>query len=93
MSPRYIVHQVDSTQKAIIEALEAAGWEVFTRMPCDMFCYKNGVWKALEAKPPKNKRNEPRLDKRQARQSAILARTATRVCVTPESALRAVGAI
>ncbi len=90
---RYTIHRKDSTHDAIRAALEAAGWQVFVRMPCDMFCYKNGVWRALEAKPPKDKAGNPRIRSTQARQSAFLALTATPVCVTPEAALMALGSI
>lgn len=85
--PRYTVHQKDSTQDAIVAALEDAGWQVFTRMPCDLFAYKSGVWKALECKPARNKKGEPKLRKEQAKQAKFLADTNTPVVVTPEQAL------
>lgn len=90
---RYVVHQKDSTQDAIVAALEAAGWQVFTHLPCDLLCFKAGIWRTLEAKPPKNKRNEPRLRSVQSRQAAFLAQTNTPVAVTPEQALRALGSV
>lgn len=90
MSHKYIVHRIDDTQKAIVAVLEATGWQVFTRLPCDLLLYRGGVWKTLECKTAKNKSNDPKLDKRQKKQAEFLAATNTPIAVTPQQALEAV---
>jgi hypothetical protein len=79
----------DANELQIVAALEAAGWRVYRELPVDLLCHKAGVWKLLEVKEPANKRNEPRLDKRQTEQAAFIALTNTPYVVTPEQALEA----
>lgn len=85
---RRFARKVDTTQAAIIEAVRAAGWQVFLiGEPCDLLCFKHGVWKTIECKTPRNKRGDPRLDKRQQKQAEFLAATSTPRVTTPEAAL------
>lgn len=84
--------KTDTSQQAIVAALRACGWLVFcVGEPCDLFAYKNGVWRALEVKTPRNKRGDPRLDKRQAEQAEFCRLTDTPYVTTPEGALQALG--
>lgn len=81
----------DTTQAAIVEAIRKAGWACYViGFPVDLLCYRDdrGV-RLLECKSPKNKRGEPRLDKRQGQQRAFVELTRTPYVTTPEEALRA----
>lgn len=79
----------DRNEQEIVNALEAVGWQVFRELPTDLLCYRAGVWKVLEVKPPANKRNEPRLDKRQTEQADFCTLTNTPYAVTPAQAIAA----
>lgn len=78
----------DSTRAEIVKAVRLAGWETWDiGYPCDLLCYRAGMWKTLECKPPKNKRNEPKLRKEQTKQASFCERTNTPYVVTAEQAL------
>lgn len=79
----------DLVEPAIVEALQAAGWQVWRELPCDLLCFKAGTWRTLEAKSPRNKRGDPKHDKRQAKQDAFLALTGTPRVTSAEQALAA----
>lgn len=84
--------KVDTTQAEIVEALRKAGWMVWIiEEPCDLLCYRNGVWKTVECKTPANKRGDPRLDKRQKAQNVFCTVTGTPRVTSAEAALRALG--
>lgn len=85
--------KVDMTQAAIVSALRKAGWQVWViEEPCDLLCFRAGVWKTLECKSPANKRGDPRVDKRQVKQNEFLAMTKTPRATSPESAIAALEA-
>ncbi len=95
--PRYAA-RVDSTRSAIVKAVREAGWNVTQlKWPVDLLCDKkrNGltVIRLLECKPPANKANKPRLDKRQKAQAEFCERLQVPYVVTAEQALRALGEI
>ncbi len=79
----------DTVEPGIVEALEAAGWQVFKELPCDLLTYRAGIWRTLECKTPKNKRGDPRSDTRQVKQREFLEATRTPIAVTAEQALAA----
>jgi hypothetical protein len=82
----------DQSEQAIVKAVRSAGWHVWLiGIPCDALCYKNGVFKPLEFKTARNKRGEPRLDKRQTAQAEFCALTGTPYVTSPEQALEALG--
>jgi hypothetical protein len=85
----------DTTQDAIVGALRAAGWAVWIiGWPCDLLCHKDGRgFRTLECKSPRNKRGAPRLDKRQAQQTAFVQLTRTPYVTTPFEALLALGEV
>ena len=84
--------KTDTTQADIVSALRSAGWHVWLiGIPCDALCYKNGVFRMLEFKTARNKRGEPRLDKRQTAQAEFCALTGTPYVTSPEQALEALG--
>ncbi len=92
--PRF-ARRTDTTQTAIVTALRAAGWLVYViEEPCDLLVYNpaTDVWRTLEAKTPRNKRGDPRIDKRQVKQNEFLAATNTPRVTSPEAALKAIGA-
>ena len=78
----------DLVEPEIVNALEAAGVQVWRKLPADLLCYRLGHFYVLEVKDPK-----ARKDKRQKAQQDFLALTHTPIVRTPEAALRAVGAI
>ena len=86
--------RVDTTQPAIVEALRAAGYGVWViGWPCDLLVHRPDIgFRCLEVKSPRNKRGDPRHDKRQAQQRAFLELTQTPVVVSVDEALRALGA-
>lgn len=94
MKPRWMTnHAKDISEPKIREALEEAGFEVWDHLPCDLLAFRpdKGV-KLIECKTPDDKgRRRKRYD--QKTQEEFLARTGTPVALTPEEALRAVGAI
>lgn len=85
---RHYARKVDTTQAVIVEAIRAAGWQVWIiEEPCDLLCFKHGIWKTIECKTPRNKRGDPKRDKRQAKQDEFIADTGTPRVTTPEVAL------
>lgn len=82
---RFFRARADGTQKSIVDALRAAGWQVFIiGYPCDLLCFKAGVWRTLECKPEKRKRKD------QPKQDEFLMQTGTPRVRTPEDALKAI---
>lgn len=83
----------DTTQSRIVATLRAAGVRVWVlHEPCDLLTRFRGRWLPLECKTPtstgkRRKRND------QAEQDAFIADNDVPVVLTPEEALRAVGAI
>lgn len=78
---RYRSHNAkrDESEPAIVEALEAAGWEVHRELPIDLLCLKqiNGKFhvKLLECKTARGKRKPKAvIDKRQETQNAFCER-------------------
>lgn len=89
MSRRY-ARKVDTTQAEIVAALRKAGWLVWIiEEPCDLLCFKAGVWRTLECKSPRNKRGDPKRDKRQAKQDEFIELTGTALVTSAEGALAA----
>lgn len=85
--------KVDTTQASIVQALRDAGWSVWIiEEPCDLLCWKAGSgFHTLECKTPRNKRGDPRIDKRQVTQNEFLELTGTPRVTSVEAALAAVG--
>lgn len=84
--------KTDTTQDAIVAAIKAAGWQVYcVGIPCDLFVYKNGVWRAIECKTPRNKKGDPRADKRQKAQAEFIEATNTPLITSPQMALDYLG--
>lgn len=88
----------DTSEPAIIQAIEAVGFEVWILdRPCDLAVRKAvwppGIFQLLEVKTPYGKKQKARQDPRQEEQIEFLARTRTPVVTTPLEALRAIGAI
>jgi hypothetical protein len=82
---RRYAKRTDATQKAIVEALRKVGVKVWIiSEPCDLLTLYRGVWRPIECKPVKRKRND------QEKQTEFLKDTATQVCRTPEAAIAAV---
>lgn len=83
----------DTSQRNIIEALEAVHCEVWIiERPCDLLTLFRGRWQPLECKTPQtNGKVRKRTD--QAEQTETLARTCIPVVTTPMEALRAIGAV
>jgi hypothetical protein len=82
----------DTTQDAIVAAIRAAGWQVyFVGEPCDLFVYKNGVWRAIECKTPRNKKGDPKLDKRRKAQAEFCELTNTPYITSPQMAMDYLG--
>jgi hypothetical protein len=81
-------HRSDLTQRAIVEALRAAGvkvWHIGT--PCDLLTYYRGSWQPLEAKSHTAERKD------QQKQNEFCREHDVPRCTTPLDALRAVGAV
>lgn len=99
MSKRFAVRPFrrDLSEPDIVEALEKAGWEVHKELPVDLLCLKRisptlVLLKLLEAKTPHGKKKpSARVDKRQEKQNAFVARWDIPKPVTPFEALLAVG--
>lgn len=86
--PRYAA-KVDLTQRAIVEALRGAGVFVWIiGRPVDLLTYFRGSWELLEcgSSPAKLKRKD------QEEQQAFCKAFDVPVVLTPEAALKAVGA-
>lgn len=88
MIPR--ARKVDTTQWEIVNALRAVGWLVwFIGEPCDLLCYRAGIWRTLECKTPRNKSGDPRRDKRQGKQREFLELTSTPIATSGAQAIAA----
>ena len=88
----------DKSEPPIIQALEAAGFEVWPLdKPCDLAVRKQGwppgIVQLLECKTPRSKKGTIAKDKRRAAQVNFLATTGTPIVRTPLEALKAVGAV
>lgn len=88
----------DLAEPGIVQALEAAGFEVWRIDLCDLIVrrrsWPGGLVQLIEVKTPYGKKApKPRLDKRQQAQANFLSSTATPVVTTPLEALKAIGAI
>lgn len=83
----------DTSQRHIIEALEAVNCEVWViERPCDLLTLFRGRWQPLECKTPQtNGKARKRSD--QAKQAQMIERTCIPVVTTPMEALRAIGAV
>lgn len=91
---RGYARKVDLAQEVIVAALRMAGWEVhIIGEPCDLLCFKAGVWRTLEVKSPSTKTGAPAKRKDQARQAEFCERTGTPKVTTAIAALEALGAI
>lgn len=89
---RYALRK-DLTQSRIVATLRAAGVRVWVlHEPCDLLTHFRGRWLPLECKTPTaTGKRKKRSD--QAEQDAFIADNEVPVVLTPEEALRAVGAI
>jgi hypothetical protein len=86
--------KVDTTQGEIVNALRAVGWQVWIiEEPCDLLCYRAGVWRTLECKTPRNKAGDPRLDKRQKAQNEFCEATNTPRVTSPAQAIAALSRV
>jgi hypothetical protein len=87
----------DKAEPAIVEALQAAGYDVFRQMRVDLAVRKSywepGVVMLLEAKTPQGKKGRIAIDKRQKAQIEFLAKTGVPRVSTPATALSAVRGI
>lgn len=89
--PRY--GKRDLSESDIVKALRKAGFQVYVRLPCDLLVWRpDKGWQTLENKTP-TKTGRRRKRKDQEAQDAFIALTRTPVALTPEDALRALGAI
>lgn len=87
----------DKSEPAIVEALEAAGYDVYRQMRVDLCVRKSywepGVVQLLECKTGQGKKGRIRIDKRQKAQMAFLAETGVPRVTTSAMALEAVRAV
>jgi hypothetical protein len=89
--PRYGKRDLSETD--IVKALRKEGFWVYTQLPCDLLVWRpDKGWQTLENKTP-TKTGKRRKRKDQKAQDAFIAMTGTPVALTPEDALRALGAI
>lgn len=88
--PKYAA-RADTTQQLIMEAIRAAGWEVYLiRKPVDLLCVKGPISRLLECKTATGKRKPTaKWRKDQQEQNEFCQRTATPRVTTPEEALAA----
>lgn len=80
----------DSTRTAIVEALRKTGCFVYDiGWPCDLLIYRvrDKRWFTMECKTPRNKKGDPKLDKRQVEQGTFVSLTNTPYITSPEKAL------
>ncbi len=82
----------DAAEKPIVEALEAAGCQVWRDLPCDLLVRVRGRWELLEAKTPQPN-GKMRNRKDQQEQAEFCAANGVPYVTTPEQALRALGLI
>lgn len=87
----------DTAERPIIDALEAAGFQVWQRDEPDLFVRKDswapGLVQLLEVKTGRGKKLTVALDKRQEAQRNFLALTQTPIVRTPLEALRKLGVV
>lgn len=94
MSFNRYAKRVDESQRAIRDALRAAGWTVWViGWPCDLLIWKAGRgFRTIECKSPYNADGSQRKRKDQGDQVEFLQLTGTPIALTAEQALRLVGA-
>lgn len=82
----------DDSEKDIVEALEKAGFRVWRELPVDLLVYRPDIGiRLLENKTP-TKTGKRRKRKDQKAQEEFIRLTGTPVVLTPEAALRVLGA-
>lgn len=90
--PRYAGKR-DLSESDIVKAIRKAGFQVWTQLPVDLLVWRpDKGFQLLENKTP-TKTGKRRKRKDQEAQDAFIAMTRTPVALTPEEALRALGAI
>lgn len=83
----------DHSEPRIVEALEKAGFQVWRELPVDLLVWRPDIgFQCLENKTP-TKTGKRRARKDQKAQDEFVKLTGTPVVLTPEEALRALGAI
>jgi hypothetical protein len=83
----------DVSEPQIVAALEKAGFRVWRELPVDLLTWRpDKGFQTLEAKTP-TKTGKRRKRKDQEAQDAFIALTGTPVAMTPEAALKALGAV
>lgn len=95
--PKYAKRR-DTSESAVVRALEAAGCKVYKALPCDLLVRvprdPPGILRCLEAKTARGKRDPKlKLDKRQMEQQQFVADTGTPYVTDALEALRAVGVV
>ena len=96
MRPWYLAnHRKDTVEPKIVEALKAAGFQVWDMLPTDLLTWRPDLgWKPLECKTPYGKASpKARIDKRQQKQIEFLELTGCPVVLSPEQALRELGVL
>lgn len=82
----------DASEPDIVDALEKAGFHVWRRLPIDLLTWRyDKGFQPLEVKTP-TKTGKRRARSDQEAQDAFLALTGCPIALTPEDALRALGA-
>lgn len=92
---RFANHR-DKSEPAIVDALKAVGAHVLKlngKGVPDLLVFFRGTWTPLEVKTPKKDRLRGNLDPFTAAQKDVLAVAPYAVVMTPDEALRAVGAV
>lgn len=94
MKPRWMVlHAKDLSEPDIRDALEKAGFEVWDYLPTDLLTWRpDKGFQLLECKTP-TVTGKRRSRKDQAAQTAFLVRASVPVALTPEMALKMLGAV
>lgn len=101
MSWNRYAKRTDVTQERIVKALRDAGCQVYLiGQPCDLLVrywsnvFRLFMWQTMECKTPYGKKDpKARVDKRQEDQALFLQQTGTPIVLTPDQALRLVGAL
>lgn len=87
----------DKSEPAIVEALEAAGYDVYRQQRSDLMVRKSywepGTFLVMECKTGQGKKGRIAVDKRQKAQIAFLKQTGVPRVTTPAMALEAVRAV
>ncbi len=83
--------KVDTTQESIVTALRRCGWHVWILgLPVDLLCWKPSKgFRLLETKSPRNKKGDPKIDKRQKDQIEFIELTGVQRVTSAEAALAA----